>query len=128
MPGPSLHARYRHFDTTTARSARHAPPTSSGACFPLRFYRTAWRSLVPYDSLPVRLANLTPDAVYPVTRYPIHSCHRYNRSYLLSTSPLPLRGFIVGSLAFNSHRHTYGDHCHRFSLSLTTGRFPCPAA
>jgi len=38
----------------------------------------------------MRLANLTPDAVYPVIRCLVHSYHRYKRNYLFSTSSIAL--------------------------------------
>src|SRR5690554_4496059 len=38
----------------------------------------------------MRLAHLIPDAVYSVIRCPVHSCHRYKRNYLFSTSSIAL--------------------------------------
>lgn len=70
------------------------PPTSQAhpflVCFLLRFYRTMLSSLVPQNSLNTCPANLTPDAVYPVIRCPIHSYHRYKRNYLFLTSSIAL--------------------------------------
>lgn len=38
----------------------------------------------------MRLAILTPDAMYPVIRCPVHSYYRYKRNYLFLTSSIAL--------------------------------------
>ena len=73
MLSPSLHAHYKHFNTTTTKSAPCNSTTSAVVCFLSQFNRTLQGSLVPYYSLNTCLANLTPDAVYPVIRLPVHS-------------------------------------------------------
>jgi len=57
----------------------------------------------------MRLANFTPDAVYPVIRCPIHSVVNTNVTTHFWHRLLRLRGFIVGSLSFNSHKNTYSN-------------------
>jgi hypothetical protein len=86
MLNPSLHAHYKRFITTTIKSAPCNSTTSSVVCFLLPFDRTLQGSLVPYYSLNTCLANLTPDAAYPVVRCPVHFARRYPRRYLLLTS------------------------------------------
>ena len=73
MLSPSLHAHYKQFITTTTKSAPCNSATSFVVCFLLRFDRALQGSLVTYYSLNTCLANLTPDAVYPVIRLPVQS-------------------------------------------------------
>jgi hypothetical protein len=68
MLNPSLHVHYRHFNTTTIKSAPCNSATSFAVCFLLPFDRALQGSPVPYYSLNTCLANFTPDAVYPVIR------------------------------------------------------------
>jgi len=65
-----------------------AQPHPTVVCFLLQFDRTLQGSLVPYYSLNTCLANLTPDAMYPVIRFPVHFARRYPRNYLLLTSSI----------------------------------------
>jgi hypothetical protein len=79
-----------------------------------------------------RIGRFTPDAVYlPDVR---HTCHRYTRNYLLSTSrfAFSITGLFIPNKVrdrlFSSTVLTYRDHCPRFSLPLTTYWFPRYAA
>jgi hypothetical protein len=101
MLSPSLPVHYKHFITTTAKSAPCSSTTSIAVCFLIQFDRTLQGSLVLYYSLNTCLANLTPDVMYPVIRFLrdkwyshfIHSRYtrrRYPRSYLFSTSSIAL--------------------------------------
>ena len=61
MLSPSLPVHYKHFGTTTTKSAPCNSTTSFVVCFLSQFNRTLQSSLVPYYSLNTYLANLTPD-------------------------------------------------------------------
>jgi hypothetical protein len=94
---PSLHVHYKHFITTTAKSAPCSSTTSCVVCFLLQFNRTLQGSPVPYHCLNTCLANSTPDAAYPVIRLSGTLCRSYPRNYLLLTS----------SFAFTRLRHWF---------------------
>jgi hypothetical protein len=102
MLSPSLHVHYKHFCTTTTKSAPCNSTTSYVVCFLSQFNRTLQGSLVPYYSLNTCLANCTPDAVYPVIRWPVHFVVDISWTVHFWHLCLLLRGFSVGSLAFNS--------------------------
>ena len=102
MLSPSLHVHYKHFNTTTTKSAPCNSTTSFVVCFLLPFYRTLQGSLVPYYSLNTCLANCTPDAVYPIIRWSVHSVADTHVTICFWHRLLPLRGFVIGSLSFNS--------------------------
>ena len=120
MLSPSLHVHYKHFITTTTKSAPCSSTTSFVVCFLLLFNRTLQGSLVPYYSLNTCLAYWTPDAVYPVIRYPVHS--------VADQTWTPAFDIVFCPYETSSLVHLRSTHCiltcrnryFRFSLSLTT--------
>ena len=120
MLSPSLHVHYRHFSTTTTKSAPCNSTTSCDVCFLMQFNRALQGSLVPYYSLNTCLANCAPDAVYPVIRLPVHLSQS---SPQLSAFDIIYCLYEASSLVHFRSTHcirTCGNRCCRFSLSLTT--------
>jgi hypothetical protein len=107
MPNPSLLSHYRIFNTTTIWSAANISEYPTSDCFLFRFCSAMLTSLVPYDSLYTVLANFTPVIMYPVIRSSGTLCRKHKRNCLLLITTLPYRGFIIGSLSFNSCTFTY---------------------
>src|SRR5208282_4270240 len=111
-----------HFSTTTEESAP-AWPVGISASRISRLCLFPWHrqtgSQVPCKSLDKIHAFYTPDTAWPVCRSPPRSS-RGMRAPPVLMSPKAFRCVCEGSLALVSLIHTWRDHCHAFSTTLTT--------
>src|SRR5271166_3619474 len=114
-----------HFSTTTEESAP-AWPVGISASRISRLCLFPWHrqtgSQVPCKSLDKIHAFYTPDTAWPVCRSPPRSS-RGMRAPPVLMSPKAFRCVCEGSLALVSLIHTWRDHCHAFSTTLTTAAF-----
>ena len=114
-----------HFSTTTEESAPawlvgiSASRISRLCLFP---WHRQTGSQVPCKSLDKIHAFYTPDTAWPVCRSPPRSS-RGMRAPPVLMSPQAFRCVCEGSLALVSLIHTWRDHCHAFSTTLTTAAF-----
>jgi hypothetical protein len=114
-----------HFSTTTEESAPawlvgiSASRISRLCLFP---WHRQTGSQVPCKSLDKIHAFYTPDTAWPVCRSPPRSS-RGMRAPPVLMSPQAFRCVSEGSLALVSLIHTWRDHCHAFSTTLTTAAF-----
>ena len=81
-----------------------------------RFDGTQQGSLVPYYSLNICLANFTPDVMYPVIRFPVHSVAEQTWDSAFDIVYFAYEASSLVHFRSTHYIHTCGNPCFHFSL------------